>query len=205
MMKSSFAEFAESVSIRIGIAFSRIPLSPNAWTVLSVLPALVGFVMLVQHEMGSAIALFALSALMDAIDGGVARVTGRVTNLGAYLDGIADRIVEALLLFGLLFYGVQDWLLPGYAWVALVLFAGTMMTSYARAYADHRKALSEEDVKRMPGILERAERLVLIFAGMAAGLAYGPIYLTYALAAAGALACVTVVQRVLFVVKESAS
>ena len=205
MLKSSFAEFAESVSIKIGILFSHIPLSPNAWTAISVVPALFGFWMLVQHEMPAAIALFALSALMDAIDGGVARVTGRVTNLGAYLDGIADRIVEALLLFGLFFYGVPDWLLPGYVWIALVLFFGTMMTSYARAYADHRKALAEEDVKKMPGILERAERLVLIFAGMMAGMAYGPSYLTYALALAAALTVVTVAQRVLFVIRGATS
>jgi len=205
MLKSSFAEFAESVSIKIGIFFSRIPLSPNAWTLISVVPALLGFWLLVEHKMPEAIALFALSALMDAIDGGVARVTGRVTNLGAYLDGMADRIVEALLLFGLFFYGVPDWLLPGYIWIALVLFFGTMMTSYARAYADHRKALVKEDVKRMPGILERAERLILIFAGMVLGSIYAPIYLTYALALAAALAIITVAQRVLFVAEASTS
>jgi len=205
MLKSSFTEFAESASIKIGIAFSRIPLSPNAWTVISVMPALFGFAMLVRHQMAAAIALFALSALMDAIDGGVARVTGRVTNLGAYLDGIADRLVEALLLFGLLFYDVQDWLLPGYAWIALVLFFGTMMTSYARAYADHRKALVEEEIKRMPGILERAERLVLIFAGMVASLMYCQICLTYALALVALLAMITVAQRVFFVVRASTS
>ncbi|MDO8340266.1 MAG: CDP-alcohol phosphatidyltransferase family protein [Candidatus Burarchaeum sp.] len=205
MLKSSFAEFAESISIKIGIAFSHIPLSPNAWTVISVVPAIFGFAMLVQREILGAIALFALSAIMDAIDGGVARVTGRVTNLGAYLDGIADRLVEALLLFGLLFYGVQDWLLPGYAWIALVLFFGTMMTSYTRAYADHRKALVEEEVKRMPGILERAERLVLIFAGMVASVMYGPIYITYALVLVALLAIITVAQRIFFVVRASAS
>ena len=204
-MKSSFSEFTERVSIRIGIIFSRIPLSPNTWTLLSVLPALLGFYFLTQKQMWPAIAAFAVSALLDAVDGGVARVTGAVTNLGAYLDGMVDRFVEALLLFGLMFYGVADWQLPGYAWVALLLFFGTVMTSYSRAYADHRKVLAGEEVKRMPGILERAERLILVFLGMVAGMLYGPIWLTYAIALAAALSIVTVAQRMWFVAKNSST
>jgi phosphatidylglycerophosphate synthase len=173
--------------------------------VLSIVPAIIGFYFLMQKQMAYAIIAFAVSALLDAVDGGVARVTGAVTNLGAYLDGMADRFVEALLLFGLMFYGVADWLLPGYAWVALLLFFGAVMTSYARAYADHRKALSEEEVRRMSGILERAERLILVFLGMVACLAYGQIYLTYAIALAVALSIVTVGQRIWFVVRNSSS
>jgi len=205
MMKASFSEFTERVSIRIGITCSRIPLSPNTWTLLSVLPALLGFYFLTQKQMWPAIAAFAVSALLDAVDGGVARVTGAVTNLGAYLDGMVDRFVEALLLFGLMFYGVADWQLPGYAWVALLLFFGTVMTSYSRAYADHRKVLAGEEVKRMPGILERAERLILVFLGMVAGMLYGPIWLTYAIALAAALSIVTVAQRMWFVAKNSST
>ncbi|MFA6035484.1 MAG: CDP-alcohol phosphatidyltransferase family protein [Candidatus Micrarchaeia archaeon] len=205
MMKSSFGEFAEKISIRIGIACSRIPISPNIWTLLSIVPAVVGFYFLTQKQMAYAIVAFAVSAMLDAVDGGVARVTGAVTNLGAYLDGMVDRLVEALLLFGLMFYGVENWLLPGYAWIALLIFFGAVMTSYARAYADHRKALPEEEVKHMPGILERAERLILVFLGMLAGAMYGPIYLTYAIALAVALSIITVAQRIWFVVKKSSS
>lgn len=155
--------------------------------------------------MAAAIVLFAFSTLIDGIDGGVARVTGAVSSLGAYLDGIVDRIVEALLLFGLMFSGfVSDYYnIPSYAWLALLLFAGTVFTSYARAYADHRKALTDEKkLKKMGGLLERPERLILVFAGMAAWF-YQPEYLTYAIVAAALLSCVTVLQRVLFVVRNA--
>lgn len=204
MLKTNFSEFAEQTSIRIGLLFSRIPLTPNQWTILSILPAIVGFFALVNGEMALAIALFAFSALIDAIDGGVARVTRAVTNLGAYLDGIFDRIIEGLLLFGLMFSGfVSDYYLPSYAWLALLLFAGTVFTSYARAYADHRKALTDEKkLRRMSGLLERPERLILVFAGMVLWFVQ-PIYLTYAIAAAAVLSCITVLQRILFVVKNA--
>jgi len=203
-VKAELPELVERASNRLGILFARFPLTPNQWTVLSILPALAGFVSLVHGQMGAGIALFILAAIIDAIDGGVARVTGAVTRLGAFLDGVMDRVVEALLLFGLMFSGmVADWLLPANAWIALLLFAGTAMTSYVRAYAHHRGAVTDEEkLRRMGGVLERPERLMLIFAGMIAFF-WNPIYLTYALAAAAILACLTVLQRIWFVVRNA--
>lgn len=205
MLKTNFSDFTERISIQIGLLFSRIPLTPNQWTVLSILPAVAGFYFLFEKQMAPAIACFCFSALIDGIDGGVARVTGAVSSLGAYLDGIVDRIVEALLLFGLMFSGFvsEYYYLPSHFWLALLLFSGTIFTSYARAYADHRKALTDEKkLKKMGGLLERPERLILIFAGMVAWF-YQPQYLTYAVVAAALLSCVTVLQRILFVVKNA--
>ncbi|MCX6777831.1 MAG: CDP-alcohol phosphatidyltransferase family protein [Candidatus Micrarchaeota archaeon] len=204
MIKGNFAEFAEYFGTKLGMLFARIPLTPNQWTLLSIVPAIIGFWALAfAKRMDYAIICFAASALIDGIDGGVARVTGAVTRLGAYLDGIMDRIVEALLLFGLMFYGIPDYHLPSYVWISALLFFGTGMTSYARAYADHRKALTDEKkLRRMGGILERPERLVLIVAGMVAGF-WNPLYLTYAIAAGAALSMVTVLQRIWFVVRNA--
>ena len=204
MIKGNFSGFAERIGIKLGLIFSKIPLTPNQWTVLSIIPAIFGFASLAYwRRMDYAIALFAASALIDGIDGGVARVTGSVSNLGAYLDGMIDRIVEALLLFGLMFYGVPDYLVPNYFWVALLLFAGTGITSYARAYADHRKVITDEKkLRRMGGLLERPERLILVFLGMAASF-WNPIYLAQAIALASILAVLTVFQRMWFVVRNA--
>lgn len=127
MLKSSFSEFCNRVSIRLGMVFSKIPISANAWTILSLLPAVVGFAFLVQRQMENALVLFAISAILDAVDGGVARVTGTVSNLGAYLDGMMDRAVEGLLLIGIMLHGIPDLVIWGYTtpaflWIALLLF-----------------------------------------------------------------------------------
>lgn len=203
-MKTELPDFVERISNRLGIFFAGWPLTPNQWTLLSVVPALAGFIALVYGQLAAGIVLFALSAVIDAIDGGVARMSGAVTRLGAFLDGLMDRVVEALLLFGLMFSNlVADWMLPAHAWIAILLFAGTAMTSYVRAYAHHRRAVTDEKkLGRMGGVLERPERLILVFAGMAAWFVQ-PIYLTYALAAASLLACITVLQRIWFVVKNA--
>jgi archaetidylinositol phosphate synthase len=208
MLKSSFSELCNRVSIRIGLVFSKIPISANAWTLLSLLPAVIGFVFLVQRQMERALAFFVISALMDAIDGGVARVTGTVSNLGAYLDGMMDRVVEGLLLIGIMLYGIPDLSIGGYTtpsfmWIALLLFFGSAMVSYSRAYAVYRRVLKENKrISRMPGILERAERLILVFLGMRL---YGvdPIYLTYAIALAAVLSIITVMQRVFYTTSKA--
>lgn len=191
MIKSKFN--TERISIRIGLLFSKLGISPNTWTILSIIPAIIGFFALYYYRLEIALSLFLTSGLIDAIDGAVARVMGSVSNLGGFLDGITDRYVEILLYLGLLFYGV------GGFWICLLIF-GAIMPTYIRAYSDHRKVVTDpEDQKRMGGILERAERLTLIYIGMFLGI-FNPGWLTYSVIMAGVLANITALQRLLFVV-----
>jgi len=210
VIKSKHADFAEQVGVKLGVLFSKIPLTPNQWTVLSIIPAIAGFLALaVYQDVGIALLMFLLSALLDAVDGGVARVTGAVTNLGAYLDGMVDRLVESLLLIGLMFVPLPPteafgYTIPMYLWLVVLLFFGSGMVSYARAYADHRKVVtSEKKLRMMGGVLERAERLILILAGMVLYLAVGPMWLSFVIVAAALLSVLTLFQRVWFVVKNA--
>lgn len=197
MLKSKSSE----ISTKLGIIFSKLPLSPNAWTALSLIVAIAGFLSLLQKDLLASFFLFSASSLMDAIDGAVARVVGRVTRFGAYLDGITDRLVELLLLLGLMFVQLPDFILPSYFWIALLIFF-SVFVSYTRAYADHRSALTKSQIDSMGGVFERAERLVIMLAGL---LLYqiNPIYLTYAIIVSVFLSAITALQRVWFVAKRS--
>ncbi|VVB61525.1 Archaetidylinositol phosphate synthase [uncultured archaeon] len=205
MIKSRYPNFSERISIRVGMIFSKAPLSPNAWTLFSLLPAILGFYYLVfAKSLVYGALLFLLAGFVDMIDGGVARVTRSVSNLGAYLDGVIDRIVEAALFFGLMLYGIPDYVLPGYMWAALALFFGSAMTAFVEVYADYRYAISDtRTLAKMGGLLERMERITLVFAGMLAGYFVAPIYLTYTLALVSVLAILTVLQRIVFVVRNA--
>jgi phosphatidylglycerophosphate synthase len=202
MLKANFN--TDHLSSALGVIFSKFGFSPNTWTLFSLIPAVIGFVCLLPqyyHSLILGLVFFMLSGLVDAIDGAVARATKNVTDKGAYIDGIVDRYVEILLYLGLLFYGIPEVLLPSPAWLSILIF-GAAMTSFSRAYADHRKIVtSPEDLKRMGGILERFERLTLIFIGMLAGYFIGPFYITYAVMAAAILANITALQRILFAVR----
>jgi phosphatidylglycerophosphate synthase len=163
-----------------------------------------GFITLaICHNLFESFFYFLAAGVIDAIDGAVARVTSRVSAMGAFLDGVIDRYVEFLLYFGLLFYlmaEAPEFIFPSYVWITLLVF-GALMPTFIRSYADHRKVVTDPgDLRRMGGILERAERLTLLYIGLLLGLE-GPIYLVYVVAAVSILANLTAFQRLWFVVR----
>ncbi|MCK4492266.1 MAG: CDP-alcohol phosphatidyltransferase family protein [Candidatus Altiarchaeales archaeon] len=202
MLKSRFN--TEYISVKIGIVFSKLGISPNIWTLFALIPALGGFAALLHGELLYGFILFFISGFIDAIDGAVARVTGSVTAKGAFLDGIIDRYVEILLYMGLLFYlldkDAEFLSIHSSVWVTLLIF-GAMMPSFVTAYADHRKVVTKaQEHRRMAGFLERAERLILLYVGMILGYFNDP-WLVYMIVLTGLLANITAIQRIWFVLK----
>ncbi len=115
-----------------------------------------GFVNPPMLRLGGVVAL--AGAVFDMLDGRVARLRGRGTHFGAYLDSTMDRYSDMLLYMGLLilYARLERNGLMVLVWVAAF---GSFMTSYARARA-------ESLIPRCPvGLLERPERVVLIIAG----------------------------------------
>jgi len=107
-------------------------------------------------RIGGAVALFA--SLFDMMDGRVARLRGRETKFGAYLDSTMDRYSDMVLYMGLLILYARLDRTPHMVLVWVAAF-GSFMTSYARARA-------ESLIPRCTvGLLERPERLVLLIAG----------------------------------------
>ena len=182
---------------------AAVGLSPTGWTLLSIFPAVAGLAALWQHYLAAGLALFILSGFIDMVDGGVARVTNQATAKGAFIDGVVDRYVEMMLYLGLWFYiGPGEFLgISTEIWFMLLLF-GALMTSFTRAYADHRGVVKDPaEQKKMGGLLERGERLLLLYAGMAAGL-LRPEWMIVAVAVAAVLANITVLQRIAFTVRK---
>jgi phosphatidylglycerophosphate synthase len=201
MLKS---HLKSEVTDKILSPVSRLGLSPNAWSLLSLLPASLGFIALILRNLHLALLLFAASGFVDMVDGAVARSTNSSTTAGAFIDGVLDRYVELLLILGLDIYlgGEKPFLtVPVHAWTMLLLF-GAVMTSFVRAYADHRGLVKDPaSLKIMGGLLERAERLMLIYIGMALGI-YDTRLIVMAVALVAVLANVTAIQRILFALKS---
>jgi phosphatidylglycerophosphate synthase len=155
-----------------------------------------------MHQLALGLAMFALSAFIDIVDGTVARVTNQVSDKGAYIDGVVDRYVELMLYLGLLIYiGRGEFLgLPNEAWIVLLIFGG-LMTSFVRAYADHRGIVKDPgELKRMGGLLERLERLMLLYFGMFLGL-FDIQWLMAVIALTALLANATALQRIRFALR----
>ncbi len=188
----------ERVSIKVGIVFSRLKLSPNQWTLSSLIPALIAFYLLTSSRFLLAGIFFFISAFIDLIDGSVARVTGRVTKLGGYLDTMMDRYVEFLIIFALLFCSLPDFAIPIYCWILVFLF-GSMITSYAKAAAGDKLG---KDVRG--GIVERAERIALLCVGILLA-HFGRVYLTYTIVILAILTNISALQRLATAVRKDGS
>jgi len=204
MLKAKHRRDLDGVHIRVGMLFSKFGISANAWTVLSIAPALVGLLFLAKGMLLPGLAAFFVSAFIDIIDGNVARVTKSVSSLGAFMDGVVDRYVEFLLYVGLWFYmgPVTDFLISNGLWIVFLVFSA-VMPSFITAYADHRGVISDsEKLKNMGGVLERFERLGIIYLGMAVAYIY-PQALVYSIITVIILSNVTAIQRLIYVVKNS--
>lgn len=177
----------EWLGVKVGLVFSRIPIGPNAWTLLSLVPAMLAFVSIVSGNFPSAFLFLAIAAFADVVDGAVARVTGRVTRKGAYLDTIIDRYVEFFVMFGLMF------VLPIF-WVGLSIF-GSMMTTYSKAAAAEKL-----EAEAKGGILGRVERLILLLLTVLS-MNFSKEVAIYPLILLALLSNVSAIQRILAALK----
>ncbi len=190
-------EGLKGIQSSIGRALAILPLTPNQWTSCSVALALIGaLAVAATGDLLLGLALFVLAAFCDAIDGAVARARGETSAFGGFLDGVADRFVEAAFLFAFMFVPLPIVLIDPRVWIALAIFLGTCMPSFVRAYAEYKGAVSREKADSMGGLFERSERILVIVAGLAAGLLYSMSVFVYALILVSALSAVTIMQRV---------
>lgn len=100
------------------------------------------------------IAVLFFSAL-DLLDGALARATGTASRFGALYDSTLDRLSEAAVLGGLLWYALQTGS-DEQAMLAFVATVGSLMVSYVRARAEGL-GLALKD-----GLFTRSERVVLV-------------------------------------------
>ncbi|MFQ5813243.1 MAG: CDP-alcohol phosphatidyltransferase family protein [Anaerolineae bacterium] len=146
-----FGGILEPVARLIG----RTGISPNVVTVMGTVLNLGVAWILAQGYMRIGGLLVPLVALFDALDGTLARLTGKRSRFGAFLDSTMDRFSEAILYLGLLFYYTRS----GAGREILLIYVtivGSLMVSYARARAEGLGL----DCK--VGLLTRLERTVIL-------------------------------------------
>ncbi len=99
--------------------------------------------------------------LFDILDGRLARLTGRVTKFGAFLDSTLDRLSDMVVFLGIAFFYARDTENHSTLYAALTVAAliGSVMVSYASARAE--SLIPKCDV----GFLRRPERVVLLIIG----------------------------------------
>ncbi len=153
---------AQIVLVPIAAVLDRLGASPNLLTALGFLLTGVVAWTLARGMLQLGGLLLLLVAPFDALDGALARLTGRQSRFGAFLDSTVDRFSEAVVFFGLLVHYIGQ----GARGEVLLIYAaivGSLMVSYARARAEGL------GLPCKVGLLTRIERVFVMGVGLLLG------------------------------------
>jgi len=177
----------------LGARLVRLGVKADHVTVLGVLIAgLTGAAIALGHLWTGA-ALLTTGGLMDTLDGAVAKAAGSASKRGAFFDSVTDRVADGFIFGGLAWYFAagpgKD---PGLALLPFGILAVSNVISYERAKAESLGWVAKG------GLMERAERLILLGIALAANIVLVPL-----LWALFALCCFTAAQRFLRVWRQA--
>ncbi len=132
--------------------------NPNFFTLLGFFATLTASLLIFKGAWFLAGFAIILSGLFDLFDGVAARKLGKATALGSFLDSVLDRYSDLLLLLAILVYYLKKGN-PSIVVLTCFVSMGTVLIPYIRAKAE---ALQ---VPCSIGLMERAERIILLSAG----------------------------------------
>ena len=177
----------------ISRVFVRLGFSPSGLTVIGVLVACVATALIAQGMLAAGGVVVLVAGVFDMFDGAVARMTNRATKFGALFDSVMDRVSEAVVLLGLLWFYLEDGEQLG-AILVYVSIVGSTMVSYVRARAEGL------GIECKGGLMQRPERVATLGIGIIVGQWWEPAVLIV-LGVIAVLTVVTTVQRVVEVAR----
>ena len=159
MLDGNFRKSVETVTLPTGRWLVRIGFSADVLTFSGLVFSFATAWMIALGHFWIAIVLLTLTGFHDLFDGPVAKASKRASQRGAFFDSVMDRVADSLILGGVAFYLTahhhgQLVLLP------FALLTTTFMISYQRSKAESL------GLKAKGGLMERAERMVLLGAAM---------------------------------------
>jgi len=172
-------------------ALLRAHVRPNHLTLVGLGVSIVAAGALAQGRLRVGAVLLALAGLFDFFDGSLARLANSVSAFGAFLDSVADRYSDLVVLLGVVLHYHRAADTTG-VFLTMVALVGTIMTSYTKARAQSIGVACEI------GLIERPERLIVLIAGATFAL------LTPAVIALAVLTNLTALQRILYMRRAAA-
>ena len=175
----------------------RVGISPDVITVIGTIGVVTGSLAFYPRgELFVGTVVIAVFVFSDTLDGTMARLAGRASRWGAFLDSTMDRIGDGAVFGGLVLWFAGDGDEPLLAWLALAGLVFGFVVSYARARAEGL------DLRGDVGIFERSERLVTVLVATGLSGLGVPYILEIALWAVALLSVVTLVQRMVYVRRQ---
>lgn len=170
---TAFARWLQS----IGVTPNMISFTGFALTIASAALLAAGYLLIGGFILWAA-------AMLDMVDGTLARISQSESKFGAFLDSTLDRYSESITFLGLAVYYANQ----NNAQTPLLLIFFTLVGSWAVSYT--RARAEGLDIECNVGFLQRPERLVLLIASLILGLVLPVLWLL------AVMTNVTAVQRI---------
>ena len=187
----------------VALSMGRLGLTPDSLTLIGFGITVVAAVMLGAELwlIGGLVVFF--GGVFDMFDGTLARATGQVSPLGAFMDSVFDRWGEAIVYLGLI-VGLERTGFSLGVYLAAAAMGAAFLVSYTRAKSEGLGFSAGTGMAEV-GLMPRELRLVVLTVGLVVAgiLGVGPeatggsLVLALALGIIAVLATVTIVQRVL--------
>lgn len=148
----------------IALGMGRLGLTPDTLTLIGFAITVVGAILVAQQLWlaGGIVILF--GGVFDMFDGTLARATGKVSNLGAFMDSVFDRAGEIIVYIALVAALRSVATLDG-ALLAAAAMGSAVMVSYTRAKSEGLGFTQGSGMAAI-GIMPREVRLVILSAGL---------------------------------------
>lgn len=192
MFDGNFRVQVERAVQPMGESLRRMGVTPDVLTVVGLVIGVASAIAVGAGSLRLGLALVILAALPDLLDGAVAKAGNTASQRGAFFDSVIDRVTDAFL------FGGVAWFLASRdsAHTAILPFAVMAVSStisYQRAKAESLGL----DAKG--GLMERAERVILLCAGLLFDSLLVPILWVMLV-----LTAITAIQRFVKVWKQAA-
>jgi CDP-diacylglycerol---glycerol-3-phosphate 3-phosphatidyltransferase len=190
-MADPLGKFIRSVAKYPGVILARTKITPDQVTLLGLLVNCTVAYFIADGRLGYLAAgiLIWVAGFFDALDGSVARITGRVTVFGNFFDSVIDRYSDCVIYLGILARFLRSGEM-NYVILAAVAMIGSFAVSYTRAKAESL------DLECEVGIMPRTARIVILGASFCIGQVF------WGLLIIAVLSHLTVLQRILHVRKN---
>lgn len=204
----------------VAVGLGRLGLTPNALTVIGFGVAIVAAGAAAAQAWLAAGLLVIFGGVFDLFDGALARATGTVSKLGAFMDSVFDRWGEGVVYVGIAWGAILGGFAAG-AILAGAAMASAFMVSYARAKAESLGFSAGTGMANV-GLAPREVRIVILTIGLlATGVAGGVLLddggmmiladawgagrwpLAISLGLIAVLGTVTTIQRIVHTIRQS--
>ena len=168
MFDGRFRSGVDRVTKPVAALLCRTGLSADHLTGLGLALAVPAAWAIGSGRIGLGLALLIVAAVPDLLDGPLAKATGRVSVRGAFFDSVADRVNDTMILGGFAWY-LSDTHRGHLFMLPVAILGVSVLISYERAKAESL-GLSAKG-----GMMERAERIVVVCAALAFGFVMVPL------------------------------